>query len=124
MAVQLQWHSTLPVLMANYSGELSATDFYQMVEERQNLLDDSDGPVILMADVQDLQSFTAANTLEWREHVLRHHNLHRLLVVFNEALYRHATRHIGPFDDHRFPVYYFKSAEAALSFAEELTHSL
>jgi hypothetical protein len=121
MPVKLQWHSSLPILQATYTGNLSATDYTTMCDERQVLLSDGPKQVILLSDLREMKAFKDADIIEQRENILLHPKVICALIVVEETLYRNVLRRsIG---ETRYPNYYvhfFADVETALGHAKQV----
>ena len=117
MPVELQWHPALPVLVATYSGMLSAKEYYAMCDRRLKMLLDGPEQVILVADTQPMEGFRDALAVDLRENILLHDKVYCTLIVLAEDLHHKLAR--AMLSD-RYPVQFFPDSSAALDFAETL----
>lgn len=124
MPVDLEWHSSLPVLIATYRGTLSAKDYDKMCDERSKMLKGAPSHVILVADTRQMQSFPEAEAAERRESVMLHAKITHTLVVLNMGLYQRLSRSIIADQDYSFPVSFFSDADRALVEAQILARRL
>jgi hypothetical protein len=122
MPVNLEWHSSLPILQTTYTGVLSANEYSAMYRRRLEMLEEAPSPVILLVDAQGLESFPDATNVKRSENVLLHDNVFRTLVVMPEGLYDRLSRTIAP--ENSLPVRFYASLDRALDAAETLTTHL
>jgi hypothetical protein len=114
MPVNLEWHSSLPVLQTTYKGALSANEYSAMYRRRLEMLDEASSPVILLVDAQGLESFPDATNVKRSGNVLLHGNVFRTLVVMPESLYHRLSR-VAP--ENGLPVRFYASLDRALDAA-------
>jgi len=118
MSVQLQWHPTLPILIATYPPVLSAKEYDLMCRRRQALLDKGPETVIVLADVRALSEFPDAPTLKHRDTALAHPRVLGLLVVLAAEFYRRLAPAILPVRMTPHRVEFFWDMDTALSQAD------
>ena len=124
MPVDLEWHPSLPVLVATYKGTLSAKEYDKMCEERAKMLKSGPSQVILFADTRQMQAFPDAEIAQRRESVMRHRKVVRTLVVLEDTLYRRVQRSLIDDQDDGFPVSFYSDADQALVEAQALAQHL
>jgi hypothetical protein len=121
MPVQLEWHSTMPILKATYSGTLSANEYYALNRRRLEMLDAREGAAILLVDLQQIGGFPDAASVRRGDSALRDDRIRRVLAVLPDDLYRRVGRTVSYHSALR--VYYYPSMDAALDAAENLLAS-
>lgn len=124
MPVDLEWHPSLPMLVATYKGTLSAKEYDKMCEERAKMLKSAPSQVILVADTRQMQAFPDAEIAERRESVMRHGKIVRTLIVLNDGLYRRVQRSLIADKDYAFPVSFYADADHAMTEAQALAQRL
>jgi hypothetical protein len=124
MAVQFEWHSTLPILVATYTGTLSADDYDTLREERAAMLDDGPAHIILVANAQQFDGLIDVDKIEQHAHLLLDQRIYRLLVVFQKELYQRLSHQIGDTREYNFPVHFFDDPGDALAYAEQLARHI
>lgn len=122
MPVNLEWHSSLPVLQTTYKGVLSANEYSTMSRRRLEMLEEVPSAVILLVDAQALEGFPDATNVKRGENALLHDHVFRTLVVMPEDLYRRLSRVIAP--ENSLPVRFYASLDRALDAAETLSTNL
>jgi hypothetical protein len=124
MPVQLEWHPSLPVLVATYSGVLSQDEYQSMNKKRQAMLQAGPRQVILVANTQEMEAFPDSPKVRRGENIVTNDKVYKTLIVFKPDLYRsvmHAIRDTAEFD---LPVAFFRDEDAALARAESLSGQL
>jgi hypothetical protein len=121
MAVQLEWHQSLPVLQATYVGALSANDYRAMCRRRSELLNRGPEQVVLLANMQQMEGFQDSAAVERHENILLDARVYRTLIVIPEDLYSKLARTV--LSDSRLPVHFFSNIDRALDMAETLIRS-
>jgi hypothetical protein len=123
MPVKLEWHPSLPVLVAAYSGVLSSAEYYAMCDRRKEMLKSKPERVVLLADMRQLEAFPDAGTTRLRENVLMYKKVFCTLIVLPTGLYRALTRHMLAPADPSHRVRFFEDLEAALAHARSALSS-
>jgi hypothetical protein len=118
MAVQLEWHTSMPVLQATYQGSLTTGDYRAMYNKRSELLKGGPDRVVLVMNMQHWDGFPDAAAAERREDILLDARVFRTLVVIPEDLYSRLSRAV--LADQRLPVHFFSNIDQALDAAESL----
>jgi hypothetical protein len=121
MAVQLEWHKSLPVLQATYVGALSANDYRAMCRRRSELLNTGPEQVVLLANMQQMEGFPDSAAVERHENILLDERVYRTLIVIPEDLYSKLAPTV--LSDIRLPVHFFSNIDRALDMAETLIRS-
>jgi hypothetical protein len=124
MPVELEWHPSLPVLVATYKGTLSAKEYDKMCDERAKMLKAGPSQVILFADTRQMQAFPDAEIAVQRESVMRHGKVVRTLVVLDDRLYRRIRRSLLDDKADGFPVSFYADPDQALVDAQTLAQQL
>ncbi len=121
MPVQLEWHSTMPVLQVTCTGTLSANDYYALNRRRSELLKTQEGDALLLVDLQQLAGFPDAAVVERGESALRDNRIQHILAVLPDDLYRRVARTV--IQNSALRVLLFPTITAALDAAETLLAS-
>ena len=119
MPITLDWHPSLPVIIAAYSGSITASDFAAMCERRRQMLDERGGQVVLVADMQAMDSF-ANGAVSHCDDVLQDDRIARVLIVLKRDLYRNLSRNFRHAPRRAYRAGFYDSLEAALRAAESL----
>ncbi|HEX3050803.1 MAG TPA: hypothetical protein VHP83_09135 [Aggregatilineaceae bacterium] len=120
MPIQIEWKHKLPILVIEYSGNLTSKEYYDMCAKRQKLLDEGPEQVVVVADTQDLEGFPENKIIELCETIINHPHLSVLLVVLRKNLYQNLSRSMLGKTETLWRVNFFADAEAALNEAERL----
>jgi hypothetical protein len=118
MPVKLEWNSSHTVLIATYSGPLTAADFERMCKERAALLDARDDPVILVADTQQMEDFRDRDSVKQPTNIITHPKVRCVLLVLKSSLYQTLIRPIIETAQYDHPVRFFADIDAALDQAQ------
>lgn len=119
MPITLDWHPSLPVILAAYSGEITADDFATMCAQRRQMLDERGGPVVLVADTREMSAI-ANGRASHCDDVLLDERVARVLIVLKRDLYRTLSRNFRHAPRRAHHAAFFDSLEAALREAESL----
>ncbi len=120
MPVQLHWHPSLPILIMTYRGRLTVNAYQTMCAERDRLLNERPAPVILVADVSQLDEFADAGLVEPCASALDDPRVANVLVVLNEAGYRSVLRAAEETAGQPLRARFFRDLAGALAAAERL----
>jgi hypothetical protein len=119
MPITLDWHPSLPVIIAAYSGTITADDFAAMCERRHQMLDERGGRVVLVVDVRAMDSLTNGAMSPCHD-ILQDERVARVLIVLKRDLYRHLLRNFRHAPRRAYRAGFYDSLEAALCEAESL----
>ena len=117
MPVTLEWHTTLPVLIATYQGHLTAAAYRALRDQQRALLADGPDEVVLLADMRQFESFPDAGTIAPGDTLLAHPQIIGAVIVLDAEWYDRLARAILPADETR-RVSFFEDFDAALAHAE------
>lgn len=120
MPVQLHWHPSLPILIMTYRGRLTVNAYQTMCAERDRLLNERPAPVILVADVSQLDEFADAGLVEPCASALDDPRVGSVLVVLSEAGYRSVLRAAEETAGQPLRARFFRDLAGALAAAERL----
>ncbi|MBN1201754.1 MAG: hypothetical protein JXJ20_07865 [Anaerolineae bacterium] len=124
MPVNLEWHPSLPILLATYSGVLSTDEYYMMSEQRQTMLNNGPDQIILVADMRQMESFPDSLEIDLCENVLTHEKIHRVLIVSMNGLYSILRNAVAATEGRDLRVLFFHDLEEVLNTAEKLAQQL
>ncbi len=121
MPFDMQWHTNLSsVLVVTYQGKLTLKEYRDLVQQRAAMIKDGPGDVVVLADMQDFDSFPDAAQLTQVENVSAYDKVRSLVVVLPENMYKRIS-HVSAQDlDRHFAVYFFGSRDQALEAADHL----
>lgn len=122
MPVELQWHSKLPVLMAEYSGTLTSKVYYAMCDKRRKMLDNGPDLVVIIANMQQLENVRDAESFERNDDDLFDGRVASTLVVLPNDLYRRVIRALDVNNQSHFPVQFFGDMDSALAAVGQLVN--
>ncbi|MBI5957702.1 MAG: hypothetical protein HY866_03135 [Chloroflexi bacterium] len=114
MPVELQWHASLPVLMATYRGTLSAKDYEKMCDERLKMLRNGPDQVVFVADTRDLLAFADAEAAARRESIFLHEKIVHTLLILQEDVYHRLVRSFMNDASTPYPVSFATDIDQAL----------
>ncbi|MBN2304830.1 MAG: hypothetical protein JXQ72_10155 [Anaerolineae bacterium] len=123
MPIELEWHKSLPVLLATYTGTITLEDYRAACARCAEMLNDGPEGAIVVANVQAFEGFPAAHTATLKSGTLAHPKVQHLLVVFDSARYRKFARSTSEQLDRYFPVYIFGDTNDALTAAQTLSNN-
>jgi hypothetical protein len=121
MSVTVEWHATLPALIATFRGILTPANYRAMRAEQRALLEDCPDPVVLVVDVRQFEGFPTADTIKLDDTLLAHPQVIGVVIVLDTETYDRLARAILPADETR-RVSFFKDFDAALAHAEARLH--
>lgn len=124
MPVQLEWHPTLPILIATYSGVLSPDDYQTMYKRRQAMLQEGPSHIIFLVNLQQMESLSEIAKIRRGDNVIYHNKVYKTLVVVKPDLYRSLRRAITDTAGYDLPVVFFRDTDTALAQAETLSQGL
>lgn len=119
MPITLDWHSSLPVIVATYSGDVTARDRAAMCKRRRQMLGERNDRVVLVVDTQAMDSYAGANG-SLVDDVLLDERVAHVLIVLKRELYRNLSRNFRHAPRQAHHAAFFGSLEAALREAESL----
>ena len=120
MPINIEWHSNLPVLIVSYSGIVTAGEFRQLEQQRNAMLSERSEPVMLLADMREMERLADALAIQSSEPSFQYPNVSYILVVLSPRLYRVLLRAIEDTAEYDYPVRFFMEVDAALAAAETL----
>lgn len=123
MPFAIHWHPSLPVLLMTYSGVVSAEDYTAMCTRRRQMLDEHGGQVVLVVDVQAMETFMG-DSVRPCENILLDERIVRAFIVLPQDLYRKLSRNFRHTPRRALRAAFFDSLETALAEAESLAGSL
>ena len=124
MPVELQWHPTLPVLIATYRGVITSGNYQAMRDQRRAMLDAGPDQVILLVDLRQMEALrNGEKTVPYKNDVVLR-KVYRTLIVLREPLYRTLARAIADTAGQDHPVSFYRSLEDAIRRAEQLAAQL
>jgi hypothetical protein len=124
MPVDLQWHPTLPVLIATYRGVITPGDYRTMCDRRRAMLEAGPEQVILLADTREMEALREDIAAMPCENTVARRKVYRTLIVLHERLYRTLIRAIADTSDQDTLVSFYRDREDAIRRAERLAAQL
>ena len=121
MPVDVRSHPSLPILIAVYSGVLTSDEYRAMRAQRDDLLAQFEGPVVVLADMRALESFPDARQAERYAGIFASERLHAVVIVLGERPYRVLLPALLPNSERHYTARFFDDADAALAYAEEMS---
>lgn len=120
MPFDIQWHADLPVLVVTYQGKLTLKEYQKLIAQRAAMLNDGPAQVVILADMQDFESFPDAEQLTETENATAYDNVRSLVVVLPQDMYKRIS-HASTRDlDRDFALYFFGNRDQALEAAGAL----
>jgi hypothetical protein len=117
MPVALEWHPSLPVLLATYSGDLSPKDYKAMLDQRRRMIADGPEEIILVADARDFSGFSEAD-IKLGENILGHDKVAHAFVILHEEAHLNLHRTFRKDLTQDYRVYFFDGVDQALTAAQ------
>ncbi len=124
MPVELQWHPTLPVLIATYRGVITPGDYRTMCDRRRAMLEAGPDQVILLADTREMEAFREDVAAIPCENGATRRKVYRTMIVLHERLFRTLIRAIDDTSDQDSLVSFYRDREDAIRRAEQLADQL
>jgi len=120
MPIQIEWKHKLPILVLDYSGNLTPKEYYDMCAKRQKMLDEGPEQVVLVADTQNLEGFPENKIVEICETILNHPRVNTLMVVLRKNLYQNLSRSMLGSAEMFWRVNFFAEVDAAFDEAKRV----
>ena len=121
MPVEVSSHPSLPILIAVYSGVLTSEEYRAMRAQRDDLLAQFEGPVVVLADMRALEAFPDARQAERYAGVFASARLRAVAIVLGERRYRVLMPALLPNGERHYTVKFFDDVDAALAYAEKVS---
>lgn len=117
MPFTIAWHETLPVLIVTYRGELSLSEYRQLVKKRAELLRGGPEQTVIVADMREFDGFPDAEVVHDSENVTRLDHVRATLFVVEAAPHKRLLRSVVHDPDQRLSTYWFAELDQALDAA-------
>lgn len=120
MPFTIAWHDTSPALIITYRGELTLSEYRQLVKKRHELLQKKATEVVIVADMRGFGGFPDAEALHDSALVAQSNNVRATLFVVDETQNKRLLRSVVHDPERQMAAYWFADIDQALHAAQEI----
>lgn len=123
MSIEFNWHTTLPILIATYVGNVTPKAYAAMCDQRRDLLAERGGDIVLLLDMRQLESVRDPQAII-TDNPLYEGQVAHVVIVIASDLYDHVARSRIPADSSGLLVQLFGDWQTGVEAAERLAAGL
>lgn len=120
MPFTIAWHDISPALIITYQGELTLSEYRQLVKKRQDLLREKTTDVVIVADMRGFGGFPDAETLHDGALAAQPDNVRATLFVVDETQNKRLLRSVVHDPERKMAAYWFADIDQAIYAAQEI----
>lgn len=120
MPFTIAWHEPPPALIITYSGELTLSEYRQLVKQRHDLLQKKATDVVIVADLRGFGGFPDASALHDSVLAAQSDNVRATLFVVDETHNKRLLRSVVHDPERHMAAYWFADMDQALHAAQEI----
>lgn len=120
MPFTIAWHESSPALIITYKGELTLSEYRQLVKKRRDLLRQRTTDVVIVLDMRRFGGFPDAEVLHDSALAEQPDHVRATLFVVDETQNKRLLRSIVHDTERRMAAYWFADINQALRAAQEI----